>query len=551
MAIETLLTPEYVGRYTAAGWWENKLITEHLARAVARDPDKEVIVDRWGRLTFGQLDEQADRLAAGLLARGIGPEDIVVLQLPNWHQFAVCHIALTRIGAITSNVPHVFRHREMSYVLGFTGAKAIVIPAQFRSFDYRGMLRELREKLPRLEHVFVVGGEAPAGMTGYEEFMATPWERRREPGAPEGRLPAPNDVTQIAWTSGTTGEPKGVMHTSNTLGAQIAALDKAYDLGEDDVIFMASPVGHHTGFLVAVRQPLTLGCKAIYQDQWVPAEAIALMAKEGASYTLSATTFLQDVVYSPDLPRYDNLPALRYFITAGAPVPSKLLADAGERLPCTFVAALYGMSENGPLTLVPPGSPAEKVVDRDGCAVPGNEVKIVDHDGREVPRGVDGEVVIRSPNQTVGYFHRPDANAAAYTPDGFFHTGDQAHMDGDGYIRISGRIKDLIIRGGENISPVEIEGVLFAHLEIADVAVIGMPDPRLGERICAYLVPRPGVTITFENVVACMAAAGVAKPKWPERVEVLDALPKTPAGSIEKVLLRDWIAEKLAAEQRS
>ena len=158
MAIETLLTSEYVGRYTAAGWWENKLITEHLARAVARDPDKEVIVDRWGRLTFGQLDEQADRLAAGLLARGIGPEDIVVLQLPNWHQFAVCHIALTRIGAITSNVPHVFRHREMSYVLGFTGAKAIVIPAQFRNFDYREMLRELREKLPRLEHVFVVAG---------------------------------------------------------------------------------------------------------------------------------------------------------------------------------------------------------------------------------------------------------------------------------------------------------------------------------------------------------------------------------------------------------
>jgi acyl-coenzyme A synthetase/AMP-(fatty) acid ligase len=280
MPIETLLTPEYIERCTAAGFWQNRLITEYLDAAVQRHPDNEVIVDRWARLTFGQLAAQAQRRALGRRERGRGPEDIVVLQLPNWHQFAVCHIALTRIGAITSNVPHIFRHREMSYILGFTEAKAVVIPATFRNFDYWAMIRELRPQLPNLKHVFVVGGEAPAGTISYEQFLATSWERRRDPATLAGLLPAPNAVTQIAFTSGTTGEPKGVMHTSNTLDSEIATLNRAYHMTADDVIFMASPVGHHTGFLLAVRQPITLGCKAVYQELWVPAEGIAAMGEQ-------------------------------------------------------------------------------------------------------------------------------------------------------------------------------------------------------------------------------------------------------------------------------
>lgn len=548
MPTETLLTPEYIERCTAAGFWQDRLITDYLDAAVKHHPDKEIIVDRWGRLTFGQLAVQAERLALGLRELGLGPEDIVVLQLPNWHQFAVFHIALTRIGAITSNVPHIFRHREMSYVLGFTEAKAVVIPAIFRNFDYRTMLEELRPKLPNLKHVFVVGGEAPAGTISYQEFLATPWERRRDPATLNGLLPAPNAVTQIAFTSGTTGEPKGVMHTSNTLDIEIVTLNRAYNMTADEVIFMASPVGHHTGFLLAVRQPITLGCKAVYQEQWVPAEGIAVMAKEGVTFTLSATTFLQDLVYFPELDRYDRLPKLRGFICAGAPVPSKLLVDARERLPHTFVAALFGMTENGPVTLVPQGTPVAKIIDSDGCPVPGAEVKIIGPDGQELPRGCDGELVVRTPQQSVGYFRRPDANAAAYMADGFFCSGDQARMDQDGFIRITGRIKDLIIRGGENIAPVEIEGVLFAHPKIANVAVIGMPDPRLGERICAYVVPKPGETITFEEITAWMAQANMAKPKWPERIEVVDVLPTTPAGKIQKFVLRQQIAAKLTAE---
>ncbi|MBI4596730.1 MAG: AMP-binding protein [Candidatus Tectomicrobia bacterium] len=549
MPIETLLTPEYIERCTAAGFWQNRLITDYLDEAVQRYSDKEVIVDRWGRLTFGQLAAQAERLALGLRELGLGPEDIVALQLPNWHQFAVFHIALTRVGAITSNVPHIFRQREMSYVLGFTEAKAVVIPATFRNFDYRAMIAELRPQLPNLKHVFVVGGEAPSGTISYEQFLATPWERRRDPVTLDGLLPAPNAVTQIAFTSGTTGEPKGVMHTSNTLDIEVVTLNRAYNLNENDVIFMASPVGHHTGFLLAVRQPITLGCKAVYQEQWVPAEGIDMMAKEGVTFTLSATTFLQDLVYFPELDRFERLPKLRGFICAGAPVPSKLLADARERLPHAFVAALFGMTENGPVTLVPPGTPAVKIVNSDGCAVPGAEVKVIGPDGQELPRGRDGELVTRTPQQSVGYFRRPDANAAAYMADGFFRTGDQARMDQDGYIRITGRIKDLIIRGGENIAPVEIEGIIFAHPKITNVAVVGMPDPRLGERICAYVVPKPGETITFEEITAWMAQANVAKPKWPERVEVVDVLPTTPAGKIQKFVLRQQISAKLAAER--
>lgn len=548
MAIETLLTPEQIERYTAAGFWQNKLIIDYLDAAVLRNPDKDVIVDRWGRLTYGKLAEQADRVALGLLELGLGPEDIMVLQLPNWHQFAVFHLALTRIGAITSNVPHIFRDREMSYVLGFTEAKAIAIPAEFRGFDYRAMLAELRPQLPNLRHIFVVGGEAPAEMLSYEEFLATPWERRRERSVLAGLRPDANAVTQITFTSGTSGEPKGVMHTSNTLDVQNASVVQALNLGERDVTFMASPIGHHTGFLFAVRQPIFIGAKVVYQDQWVPAEGLPLMAKEGATFTVSAATFLQDLLYSPELERYDRLPALRLFLCGGAPVPPKLLLDARELLPHTFVGAGWGMTENGAVTLATPSSPLAKVLNSDGRAAPASEVKIVGPDGQEVPRGVDGELLIRSAQQSVGYYRRPDFNAAAYMSDGFFRTGDQARMDEDGYIKITGRIKDLIIRGGENIAPVEIESILFAHPKIASVSVIGMPDARLGERICAYVVPKPGQTISFEEVVEWVAQAGVAKAKRPERVEVVDVLPTTPAGKVQKFVLRKWLATKLGSE---
>ena len=548
MSIDTLLTAEQIARYTAAGFWQNKLITDLFDAAVARHPDKEAIVDRWGRLTYGKLAELADRAALGLLELGLGPEDIMVLQLPNWHHFAVFHLALTRIGAITSNIPHIFREREMSYVLGFTEAKAIAVPAEFRGFDYPAMLRELRPQLPYLKHVFVVNGEAPAEMLSYEEFIATPWERRRDRAALAALRPEPNAVTQITFTSGTSGDPKGVMHTSNTLYVQNASVIHALGLGEQDVMFMASPIGHHTGFLFAVRQPLFLGAKVVYQDQWVAAEGLPLMVREGATFTVSAATFLQDLLYSPDLARCDRLPALRFFMCGGAPVPPKLLADARELLPHTFVGAGWGMTENGAVTMATPSSPLAEVLKSDGRAFPGSEVKVIGPDGLEVPRGTDGELVVRSAQQSVGYYRRPDFNAAAYMADGFFRTGDQARMDEDGYIKITGRIKDLIIRGGENIAPIGIEGILFAHPKIANASVIGMPDDRLGERICAYVVPKPGETITFEEVAEWVARAGVAKAKRPERVEVVDSFPITPAGKVQKFVLRQWLGAKLADE---
>lgn len=533
----------------AAGAW---LISDRLFEIAEQDPERELVFDpAYGRFTYGDIARQVERLAFGLREIGIGPGDIVVIQLPNWTPFIVFHLALTAVGAVTVNIPTVFRDHEVGGILRMTDARALVIPRVFRGHDFMAMAENLRHGCEALEHVFTVGGGPAgdgAGMIDYAEFIGRPWESAGYREALTALGPGVDDVTALGFTSGTTGGQKGAIHDSRILAEINTGLIRRYGLGEHDRIFGGSPFGHAVGFTHLMRMTLSIGAGMVLLEHWEPRQALELIHREGCTFLAGATPFLMDIVYHPELERFERLPSLRLFLCGGATIPEKLMLDAMEALPHTFVSPLWGMTECGGASTCPPDAPAEKLYHTDGKPCDSMEFKVVGPDGTPVPAGEKGELMVRGPMVARGYFRLPELTAEHFGADGFFRTGDEARMDGDGYIRITGRIKDLVIRGGVNISPAEIESVLFSHPKIVNAAIVGMPDPRLGERICVFVIFADGKTMDIDEICRWMAEAGVSKTKWPERLEALPAFPMTAAGKIQKFRLREIIAERLALE---
>lgn len=539
-------------RWRREGHWTDVVLSDRLRELARHDPTRELVVDPvFGRFTYGEVAEQVERLAAGLRQLGIGPGDIAILELPNWASFLVFHAALTALGAVTVNIPPIYRERELIYLVRFTRASLVVLPAEFRGYDFLSLARTVRTQAPALRALFLVGpgsDRAERGMLRYERFLEIPWEARVPSAELAGLRPHPDTLTAIGFTSGTTGALKGALQTSNILNAINEGLRRRYRLGEGDRIFAASPVGHAVGFTHCLRMVVTIGGTLVLLDRWDPERAIELIARERCTFTAAATPFLLDLISHPSVGRHNNLPSLRLFLCGGAPIPAQLIKEARRVLPYTFVSPLFGMTECGGVTTCPLDAPVEKLWTTDGLPCEGMECKVVDAAGETAPPGQDGELLVRGPMVALGYFAQPELTREHFGTDGFFRTGDRARMDVEGYIKITGRIKDLIIRGGVNISPVEIEDILFAHPDIAQVAVVGMPDPRLGERICAFVVPRPQASVDLEVVRRWMERAGVAKQKWPERVEVVDTLPMTPSGKVQKFRLREMIQERMARE---
>jgi cyclohexanecarboxylate-CoA ligase len=544
MEFDPVLLPPRRADSIARGWWHDRTINDDLDACVAACPDKLALtaarVDS-GEVrcfSYSELAALADRVAVGLARLGVGRNDVVAMQLPNWWQFSVLYLACSRIGAVLNPMMHIFRERELSFMLKHGEAKVLVVPKLFRGFDHEAMARGLQPSLPHLQRIVVVGG---GGADDFEALLTEPaWEN--EPDAREiltRHRPGPDDITQLIYTSGTTGEPKGVMHSANTLMANIVPYAERLALGHDDVVLMASPMAHQTGFMYGLMMPLMLRASVVLQDQWEPKKAIELIRAESVSFTMASTPFLTDLTKNVQ-EAGTAVPSLRTFLCAGAPIPGPLVEQA-RRVLGTKIVSAWGMTENGAVTLIKPDDDDQLACSTDGCPLPGVEVKVVDFDGRALPAGEAGKLLVRACSNFGGYLHRPQLNGT--DAEGWFDTGDLATLDAKGYIRISGRSKDVIIRGGENIPVFEIEALLYKHPAVAQVAIVAYADERLGERACAVVVPKAGQTLDLAGMVEFLKSQKVALQYIPERLIVRDAMPATPSGKIQKFKLREMLRD--------
>ena len=519
--------------YRAKRWWPGERLCDRYAVLAQRFRDRLAVADATGRrLSHGTLWREAGRLAKKLEEGGIGRGDIVILLLPNIVDGQVAFVALLRLGAIPASLPTRTDPETVAYVAGLTGARALISVERHGSVRLGDIARDAASTCGHGLDVFLFDDSAGTWRTA-------PANR----GTP---LPASAaDLAHIMFTSSTTGRPKAVMHSEDTLAALNIGFTERFSLGPDAPIFFASPLGHSIGAIHGTRLSLHTGAPLVLQDAWDPECALEMIEEFGCAFTAAATPFLKDLVDARWPRSTPKLAPLRSFLCGGAQVPPSLMEAAQAQFPNTFVTVLWGMTEGGLVTCVR-DSPREKLMSTAGIGLPGLELRCLDAAGGTLPAGEEGELAMRGPGVFIGYFGQQDLYGSTITDDGFFRTGDLARIDVDGYVRITGRLKDLIIRGGVNISPAPIENALADHPDVNAVAVIGHPDERLGERICAVVVP-DGKAPSLDDLIAHGRARRLPKHHWPEVLCVVDAMPMTPAGKIRKADLRAIVAGKSPA----
>jgi acyl-coenzyme A synthetase/AMP-(fatty) acid ligase len=536
--IGTITTRDWK-RYEAEGWWPNASLLDFFDDAARRHPEKAAVVVSGGdRTTYGELARMSNVISRALASLGVTAGDVVSMQLPNSLEFVAVHLAASRLGAITNPLLPNYRAKEVGYILDFARTKVAVIPRTYRGFDYPAMYADLQPQLQSLSEVFVVGGTERAAMRPFVDLLSL--------GAEAGDEPVPrsptsgNDVTALIFTSGTESTPKGVLHTHNTTLYGTLTMARLLGLTAEDVVWMPSPVGHGTGFQWGVRQAITLGATLVFQDTWDVDEALRLIETERCSFVLSATPFVVMLLESSSLSRHD-LSSLRIFGCAGAPIPRQLGEKARALIGCTLIG-MWGMTECFVGSASPPTDPDEKLWATDGCAMPGAELAIFDanRSGRLGP-GEIGELATRGPHVAVGYFNDPERTASTFSADGWLFSNDLATIDDDGYIRLVGRKKDMINRGGLKISTREIEDLLLDYPGVSQVAVVPLPDERVGEKGCACVVLRDGASATLSDLTGFLSSRGIAKYKLPEYLALVQSFPMTPSGKVQKFQLRDDI----------
>ncbi|MGH3469984.1 MAG: AMP-binding protein, partial [Thermocrispum sp.] len=508
-------------------------------------PEKAFVFDSTVSLSYAELHEQALRLALGLHRAGLRQGDRVAVQLPNWAEFVMITAALSRIGAILVPIMPIYRDDEVGFVLQHSGAKAAITCEEFKGFRYIDMFAELQKSSPELGSLITVRGSGTHGATALEDLVLAGDLATVESELPPA--PSPDDGFMIVYTSGTTSRPKGCFHTFNTVRASAEAIVVSLGYGEDDVQFGPSPITHATGLVTSCLMPLLVGASSHLMESWDPEDGLRRIEKHGCTVSVTATAFLQMLMGAYDADKHDA-GSIRFWVCAGSPIPSAVVRKATDLLSGGQVLSLYGRSENFLTTMCTREDPPERSATSDGSAVAGAEVKVVGLDGAEVPRGQEGDIAYRGPSHMLEYFHDDEQTQALFTPDGFSRSGDLGVMDADGYVRVTGRLKDIIIRGGLNISAREIEEQLIDHPSVANVAVVSMPDERLGEKVCAYVVLAPSASsLTLAEVAEFLQERKVATPKLPERLELIGALPMTASGKVRKHVLRDDVAGKLGS----
>lgn len=537
-----LTIPEEVrAEYVRRGWWEDRRLLEQIERTARTRGDVAAVIDESRQLTYAELWELGRRLAGWLAARGVREGTVVSVQLPNWWEFALVHVATEMLGAALNPLLPGYGEKELRHVLSTCESKVLVVPARHGSRDgYLEVAQRLRRELPSLEAVLVA--RAPDGGEGavlFEQALDA------DPVDPTADVSADSPAL-IAFTSGTESFAKGCVHTSNTtLYAQRTAI-RELGLTAEDVVFMASPLGHATGINWGVRLAFALGTTVVVQDRWDAAVACDLIRRHRCSFSLSATPFVLDLVGHvrsgcPDA----DFSRFRMFVSGGAPIPRELVTEAEQVLGSELLAC-YGQAETWMVSLVRPDDEPDVKIGSDGRLMPDIDVRVVDDRGDDVGPGERGECVTRGPHVMVGYLNPPTGHD--YAPGRWLAMGDYVVVDAASRLHVVGRKKEIIIRGGMNISPREVEAMLVTHPAVAQVAVVGYPDRRLGERACAIVVPATDEPPTLASLTSHLRALGCATYKLPERLELLDELPMTPSGKVQKVKLKQWLtAAQVAA----
>ncbi|EOW5937518.1 medium-chain fatty-acid--CoA ligase [Escherichia coli O8:H20] len=528
--------------YRQQGLWGDASLADYWQQTARAMPDKIAVVDNHGAsYTYSALDHAASCLANWMLAKGIESGDRIAFQLPGWCEFTVIYLACLKIGAVSVPLLPSWREAELVWVLNKCQAKMFFAPTLFKQTRPVDLILPLQNQLPQLQQIVGVDKLAPATSSlSLSQIIAdnTPLTTAITTHGDE--------LAAVLFTSGTEGLPKGVMLTHNNILVSERAYCARLNLTWQDVFMMPAPLGHATGFLHGVTAPFLIGARSVLLDIFTPDACLALLEQQRCTCMLGATPFVYDLLNLLEKQPAD-LSALRFFLCGGTTIPKKVARECQQR--GIKLLSVYGSTESSPHAVVNLDDPLSRFMHTDGYAAAGVEIKVVDDARKTLPPGCEGEEASRGPNVFMGYFDEPELTARALDEEGWYYSGDLCRMDEAGYIKITGRKKDIIVRGGENISSREVEDILLQHPKIHDACVVAMPDERLGERSCAYVVLKaPHHSLSLEEVVAFFSRKRVAKYKYPEHIVVIEKLPRTASGKIQKFLLRKDIMRRLTQD---
>ncbi|EFN2497041.1 medium-chain fatty-acid--CoA ligase [Escherichia coli] len=528
--------------YRQQGLWGDASLADYWQQTARAMPDKIAVVDNHGAsYTYSEPDHAASCLANWMLAKGIESGDRIAFQLPGWCEFTVIYLACLKTGAVSVPLLPSWREAELVWVLNKCQAKMFFAPTLFKQTRPVDLILPLQNQLPQLQQIVGVDKLAPATSSlSLSQIIAdnTPLTTAITTHGDE--------LAAVLFTSGTEGLPKGVMLTHNNILASERAYCARLNLTWQDVFMMPAPLGHATGFLHGVTAPFLIGARSVLLDIFTPDACLALLEQQRCTCMLGATPFVYDLLNLLEKQPAD-LSALRFFLCGGTTIPKKVAREC-QQLGIKLLS-VYGSTESSPHAVVNLDDPLSRFMHTDGYAAAGVEIKVVDDARKTLPPGCEGEEASRGPNVFMGYFDEPELTARALDEEGWYYSGDLCRMDEAGYIKITGRKKDIIVRGGENISSREVEDILLQHPKIHDACVVAMPDERLGERSCAYVVLNaPHHSLSLEEVVAFFSRKRVAKYKYPEHIVVIEKLPRTASGKIQKFLLRKDIMRRLTQD---
>ncbi len=544
------MVEEAIRKYETEGFWEGKIFFDFLENNLKRFPEKEALVDSRYRLTFSDVDRIVNNLASNLLEMGIAKNDVVGVQVPNRAEYMLVRYALSKIGGIIMSIGIGMRRREITHLLGITSAKGFIVPAFFHGFRHDEMIQEAWKDLPSLRFVFLIDSQdkpLPAGTYRFEEMVKDRPVDDRIRGLNYKKLQkGPKEIDMLNLTSGTTGMPKICQCIPNArmlFGKQIA---QRCGITSDDTMLVICPITGGVGNSTSTLAAGYAGCRVVLQERFDEKETLDLIEREKVTLVVGVPTQFIKILALPEFDQY-RLDSLRLVISAGSYFPYEKAKETIQRMKAKLIS-IFGSHDGGTITVGTPDMDEEAMCRTVGRPLPDAEIKILDPMGREVPQGEVGEIVYRSANACIGYFDDFEGTKAACKPNGFFHSGDLVRVTPEGYLEVRGRSKDIIIRGGLNINPGEIEDILIKHPDVENVAIVGMPDPVLGERSCAYAVPKKGKTFTFEKMVSYLKGKGVATFKLPERLELVDEIPLSEGKKPAKNILKKDIETKLRQE---